>query len=75
MLVVLCSQTRTALIHILNDLPEDDYFGLIKFDGNFFHWKRELVQATKANVRSAKTFAQNIQASGCEWVLIVICFV
>ncbi|XP_055364862.1 inter-alpha-trypsin inhibitor heavy chain H3-like isoform X1 [Betta splendens] len=57
-------QTRTALIHILNDLNEDDFFGLITFDGNIFHWKRELVQATKTNVNSAKTFAQNIPASG-----------
>ncbi|XP_040926822.1 inter-alpha-trypsin inhibitor heavy chain H3-like [Betta splendens] len=57
-------QTRTALIHILNDLNEDDFFGLITFAGNIFHWKRELVQATKTNVNSAKTFAQNIPASG-----------
>ncbi|XP_029005878.1 inter-alpha-trypsin inhibitor heavy chain H4-like [Betta splendens] len=57
-------QTRTALIHILNDLNEDDFFGLITFDGDIFHWKRELVQATKTNVNSAKTFAQNIPASG-----------
>ncbi|XP_029005846.1 inter-alpha-trypsin inhibitor heavy chain H3-like [Betta splendens] len=57
-------QTRTALIHILNDLNEDDFFGLITFDGEIFHWKRELVQATKTNVNSAKTFAQNIPARG-----------
>ncbi|XP_055365089.1 inter-alpha-trypsin inhibitor heavy chain H4-like [Betta splendens] len=57
-------QTRKALIHILNDLNEDDFFGLITFDGDIFHWKRELVQATKTNVNSAKTFAQNIPASG-----------
>ncbi|XP_067443350.1 inter-alpha-trypsin inhibitor heavy chain H3-like isoform X2 [Thunnus thynnus] len=57
-------QTRTALIHILNDLAEDDYFGLITFDGNIFHWRRELVQATKGNVDSAKDFARNIQDRG-----------
>ncbi|XP_062271371.1 inter-alpha-trypsin inhibitor heavy chain H3-like isoform X1 [Scomber scombrus] len=57
-------QTRTALTRILNDLAEDDYFGLITFDGNIFHWKRELVQASKENVDSAKDFARNIQNGG-----------
>ncbi|XP_041807926.1 inter-alpha-trypsin inhibitor heavy chain H3-like isoform X2 [Chelmon rostratus] len=57
-------QTRIALIHILNDLAEDDYFGLITFDSNIFHWKRELVQANKENVDSAKTFAQEIRDRG-----------
>uniref|UniRef100_I3KAS6 Inter-alpha-trypsin inhibitor heavy chain 3 n=1 Tax=Oreochromis niloticus TaxID=8128 RepID=I3KAS6_ORENI len=57
-------QTRTALIHILNDLAEDDHFGLITFDGNVFHWKRELVQANSKNLESAKNFASNIQARG-----------
>ncbi|XP_063330681.1 inter-alpha-trypsin inhibitor heavy chain H3-like [Pelmatolapia mariae] len=57
-------QTRTALIHILNDLAEDDHFGLITFDGNIFHWERELVQANSKNLESAKNFASNIQARG-----------
>ncbi|XP_041638864.1 inter-alpha-trypsin inhibitor heavy chain H3-like [Cheilinus undulatus] len=57
-------QTRIALIHILNDLAEDDFFGLITFDDSIFHWKRELVQANEQNVASAKTFAQNIQSRG-----------
>lgn len=60
------AQTRIALIHILNDLAEDDYFGLITFDSNIFHWKRELVQANKENVDSAKTFAQEIRDRGGE---------
>ncbi|XP_063766380.1 inter-alpha-trypsin inhibitor heavy chain H3-like isoform X1 [Eleginops maclovinus] len=57
-------QTRIALIHILNDLAEDDHFGLITFDGSVFYWKRELVQANKQNLESAKTFARNIQENG-----------
>uniref|UniRef100_A0A3Q3C169 Inter-alpha-trypsin inhibitor heavy chain 3 n=1 Tax=Haplochromis burtoni TaxID=8153 RepID=A0A3Q3C169_HAPBU len=57
-------QTRTALIHILNDLAEDDHFGLITFDGSILHWKRELVQANSKNLESAKNFASNIQARG-----------
>ncbi|XP_034725424.1 inter-alpha-trypsin inhibitor heavy chain H3-like [Etheostoma cragini] len=57
-------QTRIALIHILNDLAEEDHFGLITFDSSVFHWKRELVQANKKNLESAKTFAQNIRERG-----------
>ncbi|XP_029989323.1 inter-alpha-trypsin inhibitor heavy chain H3-like [Sphaeramia orbicularis] len=57
-------QTRIALIHILNDLAEEDFFGLITFDGNIFHWKRELVQANQQNVGSAKEFARNIRDRG-----------
>ncbi|XP_030586299.1 inter-alpha-trypsin inhibitor heavy chain H3-like [Archocentrus centrarchus] len=57
-------QTRTALIYILNDLAEDDHFGLITFDGNIFHWKQELVQANSKNLESAKNFARNINARG-----------
>ncbi|KAK5602475.1 hypothetical protein CRENBAI_010956 [Crenichthys baileyi] len=57
-------QTGTALIHILNDLAEDDFFGLLSFNSDIFHWKRELVQATSLNLEGAKKFAQNIIASG-----------
>nr|XP_057921447.1 inter-alpha-trypsin inhibitor heavy chain H3-like isoform X3 [Doryrhamphus excisus] len=57
-------QTRIALLHILNDLAEEDYFGLITFDSRIMYWKRELVQATPDNVESAKTFARNIQDRG-----------
>ncbi|KAM8868337.1 inter-alpha-trypsin inhibitor heavy chain H3-like [Synchiropus picturatus] len=57
-------QTRTALIHILGDLAEDDFFGLITFDGEISHWKRELLQATSANVKSAKSFASSIDDGG-----------
>uniref|UniRef100_I3KAS8 Inter-alpha-trypsin inhibitor heavy chain 3 n=1 Tax=Oreochromis niloticus TaxID=8128 RepID=I3KAS8_ORENI len=57
-------QTRTALVHILNDLAEDDHFGLITFDDRISYWKRELVQANSKNLESAKNFARNIQDRG-----------
>ncbi|XP_028262667.1 inter-alpha-trypsin inhibitor heavy chain H3 isoform X2 [Parambassis ranga] len=57
-------QTRAALLHILNDLAEEDYFGLISFDSQLFHWKRELVQANSQNLDSAKTFVERIQDRG-----------
>uniref|UniRef100_A0A669FAT7 Inter-alpha-trypsin inhibitor heavy chain 3 n=1 Tax=Oreochromis niloticus TaxID=8128 RepID=A0A669FAT7_ORENI len=57
-------QTRIALLHILNDLAEDDHFGLITFDDRISYWKRELVQANRKNLESAKNFARNIQDRG-----------
>ncbi|XP_041836771.1 inter-alpha-trypsin inhibitor heavy chain H3-like [Melanotaenia boesemani] len=57
-------QTRRALVHILNDLAEEDFFGLITFDDQIFHWKKELVQATSGNLQKAKTFAETIEARG-----------
>ncbi|XP_054883457.1 inter-alpha-trypsin inhibitor heavy chain H3-like isoform X2 [Poeciliopsis prolifica] len=57
-------QTRTALIHILNDLAEDDFFGLLSFDSDLSHWRRELVRATSANLEDAKKFAHGITDRG-----------
>ncbi|XP_077583445.1 inter-alpha-trypsin inhibitor heavy chain H3 isoform X2 [Stigmatopora nigra] len=57
-------QTRTALVHILSDLSDDDFFGLITFDSTLSYWKRELVQANSQNVDDAKNFARNILDRG-----------
>ncbi|XP_037345850.2 inter-alpha-trypsin inhibitor heavy chain H4-like isoform X3 [Pungitius pungitius] len=57
-------QTRTALIHILGDLAEEDHFGLLTFDSEVFHWKLELVPATGDNLESAKKFAREIVERG-----------
>lgn len=65
-LCVSLPQTRTALIHILNDLMEDDFFGLLSFDNEISHWRRELVQATRANLQGAKQFARGITDRGGE---------
>ncbi|KAM4582904.1 inter-alpha-trypsin inhibitor heavy chain H3-like [Fundulus diaphanus] len=58
------AQTRTALVHILNDLAEDDFFGLISFDSVINYWKRELIQATGQNLEQAKQFVLNIRDRG-----------
>ncbi|KAM9859341.1 inter-alpha-trypsin inhibitor heavy chain H3-like [Aulostomus maculatus] len=57
-------QTQIALLHILNDLAEEDFFGLLTFDSSIVRWKRELVQANQENLESAKTFARNIVSRG-----------
>ncbi|KAM4613758.1 inter-alpha-trypsin inhibitor heavy chain H3 [Polymixia lowei] len=58
------SQTRLALIQILGDLAEDDYFGLITFNSRIFPWKRELLQANQHNLDAAKDFARHIRDGG-----------
>uniref|UniRef100_A0A3P9IJ68 Inter-alpha-trypsin inhibitor heavy chain 3 n=1 Tax=Oryzias latipes TaxID=8090 RepID=A0A3P9IJ68_ORYLA len=57
-------QTRTALLQILSDLAEQDFFSLITFDSEIFYWKKELVPANSENVEEAKGFARNIRDRG-----------
>ncbi|KAL6464277.1 hypothetical protein MHYP_G00265940 [Metynnis hypsauchen] len=57
-------QTREALLKILGDLAEDDYFGLITFDDGIEVWNPELLQATKRNLKTAKDFVRQIEANG-----------
>ncbi|KAG7319317.1 hypothetical protein KOW79_017791 [Hemibagrus wyckioides] len=58
------NQTRTAMLKILEDLGQDDYFGLIIFDSEVDVWKAELLQATKQNLKQAKDFVKNIKDRG-----------
>ncbi|XP_041944215.1 inter-alpha-trypsin inhibitor heavy chain H3-like isoform X1 [Alosa sapidissima] len=57
-------QTRSALLRILEDLGEDDHFGLICFDDRISPWKRELLRATQQNLENAKAFVRSIQNRG-----------
>uniref|UniRef100_A0A672LGD9 Inter-alpha-trypsin inhibitor heavy chain H3-like n=1 Tax=Sinocyclocheilus grahami TaxID=75366 RepID=A0A672LGD9_SINGR len=57
-------QTRLALLRVLSDLDEDDHFGLITFDSEVNLWKRELLKATEANLRNAKSFVNEITDRG-----------
>ncbi|MCJ8744185.1 hypothetical protein PDJAM_G00115570 [Pangasius djambal] len=57
-------QTRTAMLKILGDLAQDDYFGLIVFDSEVDVWKAELLQATERNVKQAKGFVKKINDRG-----------
>ncbi|XP_026993248.2 inter-alpha-trypsin inhibitor heavy chain H3-like isoform X4 [Tachysurus fulvidraco] len=57
-------QTRVAMLKILGDLVQDDYFGLITFDSTIRVWKTELLQATERNVDQAKDFVKNIRDGG-----------
>ncbi|XP_060713639.1 inter-alpha-trypsin inhibitor heavy chain H3-like isoform X2 [Tachysurus vachellii] len=57
-------QTRLAMLKILGDLAEDDYFGLITFDSIVHVWNPELLQAKEENLEKAKSFVKAIQARG-----------
>ncbi|XP_014022051.2 inter-alpha-trypsin inhibitor heavy chain H3 isoform X2 [Salmo salar] len=57
-------QTKEAMLTILNDLAEDDYFGIVLFDSSISTWKESLTKATKENVSEAQTFIQGITDSG-----------
>ncbi|KAM9443594.1 inter-alpha-trypsin inhibitor heavy chain H3-like [Clarias gariepinus] len=58
------AQTRTAMLKILGDLDQEDYFGLIIFDSAVDVWKAELLQATENNLNKAKDFVKNIDDRG-----------
>ncbi|KAM9813385.1 inter-alpha-trypsin inhibitor heavy chain H3-like [Neosynchiropus ocellatus] len=57
-------QTREAMLAILDDLHEDDHFGIVQFDDTLIRWRESLSKATKDNVTEAKTYVRTIQASG-----------
>ncbi|XP_008318550.1 inter-alpha-trypsin inhibitor heavy chain H3-like isoform X1 [Cynoglossus semilaevis] len=51
-------QSKDALVHILSDLHEEDYFAVIKFDHIVLPWRDSLSKATKENVEEGKTFVR-----------------
>ncbi|XP_043080312.1 inter-alpha-trypsin inhibitor heavy chain H6 [Puntigrus tetrazona] len=58
-------QTKAAMITILSDLREGDYFNLITFSDKVHTWKKgRTVRATRQNVRDAKEFVRRIIAEG-----------
>lgn len=59
-----------ALLRILNDLDEDDHFGLITFDSDIDTWKNELLKATEQNLENAKSFVEEIRERGGEFPML-----
>ncbi len=52
------------MLAILQDLHEEDYFGLIQFDHVILQWKTSLTKATKENVAEAAAYVRNIRDNG-----------
>ncbi|XP_017924059.2 inter-alpha-trypsin inhibitor heavy chain H3-like isoform X1 [Manacus vitellinus] len=57
-------QTREALLKILDDIKEDDFFNFILFSSGVSTWKETLIKATPENLDEARKFVRNIDASG-----------
>ncbi|XP_036389131.1 inter-alpha-trypsin inhibitor heavy chain H4-like isoform X2 [Megalops cyprinoides] len=57
-------QTREAMMKILGDLHEDDYFSLIKFNGHVTTWMPALVPVNSHNLEVARKFVEGIKDRG-----------
>ncbi|KAG8556804.1 hypothetical protein GDO81_018211 [Engystomops pustulosus] len=58
------TQTREALLQILNETPEHDYFNFILFDSWIEVWKDTLVKATPENLAKARQYVGQIVSQG-----------
>ncbi|XP_041875194.1 inter-alpha-trypsin inhibitor heavy chain H3-like isoform X3 [Corvus kubaryi] len=57
-------QTKEALLKILDDIKEDDFFNFILFDSEISTWKETLIKATPENLDEARKFVQRISVQG-----------
>ncbi|NXF80036.1 ITIH3 inhibitor, partial [Sclerurus mexicanus] len=57
-------QTKQALLKILDDIKEDDFFNFVLFNTDVSTWKETLVKATPENLGEARTFIRNIGVAG-----------
>ncbi|XP_036594579.1 inter-alpha-trypsin inhibitor heavy chain H3 [Trichosurus vulpecula] len=58
------AQTKEALLHILNDVREDDFLNFILFSSDVSTWKENMVPATPENLRMAREFVRNFRVTG-----------
>nr|XP_033782443.1 LOW QUALITY PROTEIN: inter-alpha-trypsin inhibitor heavy chain H3-like [Geotrypetes seraphini] len=58
------TQTKEALLKILGDMKEYDYFNFILFASEVKPWQPSLIKATSENVTEAKKFVKSIGALG-----------
>ncbi|NXP51898.1 ITIH3 inhibitor, partial [Heliornis fulica] len=57
-------QTREALLKILDDIKEDDFFNFILFGSEVHIWKETLIKATPENLDEARKFVRGIDTKG-----------
>uniref|UniRef100_A0A8C9L4M9 Inter-alpha-trypsin inhibitor heavy chain H3 n=1 Tax=Serinus canaria TaxID=9135 RepID=A0A8C9L4M9_SERCA len=55
-------QTKEAMLKILDDIKEDDFFNFILFDSEISTWKETLIKATPENLDEARKFVRQISA-------------
>uniref|UniRef100_A0A8C0ZKS0 Inter-alpha-trypsin inhibitor heavy chain H3 n=1 Tax=Cyanistes caeruleus TaxID=156563 RepID=A0A8C0ZKS0_CYACU len=57
-------QTKEALLKILDDIKEDDFFNFVLFESEISTWKETLIKATPENLDEARKFVRQISADG-----------
>ncbi|XP_061687265.1 inter-alpha-trypsin inhibitor heavy chain H3-like isoform X2 [Syngnathoides biaculeatus] len=57
-------QTREAMLAILEDLKEEDYFAIILFDDQIDCWKETMTKATKENLSEAQEYIKSLSDRG-----------
>ncbi|XP_035193185.1 inter-alpha-trypsin inhibitor heavy chain H3 isoform X2 [Oxyura jamaicensis] len=57
-------QTREALLKILDDIRDDDFFNFILFGSDVRTWKEKLIKATPENLDEARKFVRGINTEG-----------
>ncbi|XP_064013079.1 inter-alpha-trypsin inhibitor heavy chain H3-like [Pogoniulus pusillus] len=57
-------QTREALLKILDDIKEEDFFNFILFGSEVHTWRDALIKATPENLDEARKFVRDIDARG-----------
>ncbi|KFQ73894.1 Inter-alpha-trypsin inhibitor heavy chain H3, partial [Phaethon lepturus] len=57
-------QTREALLKILEDIKEHDFFNFILFGSEVHTWKEALIKATPENLDEARKFVRGIDTEG-----------
>ncbi|NXS76381.1 ITIH3 inhibitor, partial [Pandion haliaetus] len=57
-------QTREALLKILDDIKEDDFFNFILFGSEVQTWKETLIKATPENLDEGRKFVRGIDTAG-----------
>jgi Ca-activated chloride channel homolog len=57
-------QARNALLYVLKNLPANDHFSLIVYDGQVQSFRETLVPATQENRDSAMAFVRQLEAAG-----------
>ncbi|XP_010190016.1 PREDICTED: inter-alpha-trypsin inhibitor heavy chain H3-like, partial [Mesitornis unicolor] len=58
------AQTREALLKILDDIEENDFFNFILFGSEVHSWKEALIKATPENLDEARKFVRGIDTAG-----------
>ncbi|KAM3915743.1 inter-alpha-trypsin inhibitor heavy chain H3-like [Leptodactylus fuscus] len=57
-------QTYEAFTKILEEMPQEDYIGILIFDDKVDYWKKNLVRASPKNIKKAKEFVEKMTARG-----------